>query len=283
MGSQYFWREIDVHSGDDFKAPGLVSVLLISFSQVLLSIVGAACVRSALWSSDVAEWASCPLLSFMMLCLAIWLECARMFSYDCLFALKLRATCIGACWQPAEDLGQVGEDWILPPLSLLAEVLNSVPKSRALMFLVALVLYTALSQITGTLFNQSLFVVAARLFLGLELPAPPTHESRFPALSTLLPGRLMDVVGVYAFAVGIASLSMNLVAVAKLLKRAFVDCQPVPLRVLPMRAAPVPRVHRDICGAEGAAEPASKQRGSLGAGAGPGAAKRKARGKKNAL
>lgn len=278
IGSRYFWREIDVNSGDDLDAPGLVSVLLISFLQMLVSIIGAAFVRSALWSGDVADWASCPLLSFMMLCFAIWLECARMFCYDCLFALKLHATCIGACWRPAEDLGQFGEDCILPVLSLLAEVVNSVPKSRALMFLVSLVLYMALSQIAGTLFGQSLLVVATRLSLGLQLPAPPTHEDRFPALSTLLPGMLMNVVGVYTNAISTASLSMNLFAIAKLLKRAFVDCQAVPLRVLPIRAAPSP----DACGVKDAAEIASEQRSSSGSGARPGAAKRKAKGKNHA-
>lgn len=281
IGSRYLWREIDIIDAEDFYAPGLVSVLLISFMQMLMSLLGAGFVRGALKCSDVASAAGCSLLSFAVLCLAIFLECGRMFSYDCLCALKLRATCVGACWRPAEDFGQFGEDWVLPVLTLAAEVLNSLPEARALAFLVGLVGYMAVSQITGSIYGQSLLVVFVRSALGFDLPpAPPTNQERFPALATLLPDRLMGVVGAYTLLVGAASLLMNMCAIVKLVKRAYVDCQPVPLRLMPLRAAPTVGGRAAAGRKDGSGGDKAEQRVPLSKSAGQGVAKRKARGKK---
>lgn len=247
LGWQYLLRELDMYS-EDFDAPGLVSVLLISVAQTPMACMQAGIARAALTSSTVALSAAGAWLSAPLLLIALVAEVGRLASYQCFCAIKFHASYVGAQWRPA-DLGQAGENLVLPLLSFFTEFLNMglaplLGARAVLCVLIWLVTYLALSFVTSYLYGQSFFVALIQFALGqlstreFAVPWPLTAHERFPVLETLLSERWVGVLCAYDLFVGIISLSASLRAIGQLLKKAFFDHQPEPIRLLPFCAEP---------------------------------------------
>lgn len=246
LGRQYLWRELDMYS-EDFDAPGLVAVLLMSVAQTPMACMQAGIARAALTCSSLALSAVGAWLSAPLLLVALVAEVGRLASYQCFCAVKFHASYVGARWRPA-DLGQAGENVVLPLLGFFAEFLNMglaplLGARAALCVLMWLVAYAATSFVTSALYGQSFFVALIQFALGrfsvheLVVPWPLTTHERFPVLGTLLSDRSMGMLCAYDLAVGSISLAVSLRTLGQLLKRAFFDHQPVPIRMLPYRAA----------------------------------------------
>jgi len=245
-GLAYFGRPLDVLEDHSFDAPGLVAVLFVSQLQILVTSLGRVAAHGAHGAAAVI---SQPLpqqlgevLRPIITLPAALLELSAYIAYVVLFGLKAAVAWSGPGWRPA-DWGDLGEERMGLLLGAVADNLGFALGVRLDSFLV-LAIYFSGSHLCSVIFGQTVLGVLSRRVLirvsvgaqvllaidPLQVSAP---QDLHPALGAALPGPAAAALQRVHGLISTASLMLNIVAILRLFKRAFLDRRPVPVEVLP--------------------------------------------------